>query len=195
MAIVNIDNRYSSALAMIAGIMITTTRVAIPQFYPTQATNGWANLFAALSSSGGLTVFAVLAGMIYFLVQFGGISIFTGGLLCYMNHLRSGKEFVGIGTTFGFADLLLSIPSLTSNNIAPVYWVAVAWLGLLFAVFASRHIKGPSSSYAGEVRKLVTSLRAKFVREEKKKRRRERRSRRRRSRVNLQKPNLPSSKQ
>ncbi len=194
MAIVNIDNRHSSRLAMIAGIMISVTRVVIPQFYPSQAINGWANLFASLAASGGLSVFAILAGTIYFLVEFGGISIFIGGLLCYRNHLRSGKELVGIGTTFGFADLIASIPSLTSSNIAPVYWVAVAWLGLFFAVFASRHIKGPSASYAGEVRKLMGSLRAKFVRQEKK-RRRERRSRRRRSRVDVQKPSLAPAKQ
>ncbi len=195
MAIVNIDNRHSSRLAMIAGIMILVTRIVIPGFYPSQATNGWADLFKSLATNGGLSLFAILAGIIYFLVEFGGISIFIGGLLCYRNHLRSGKEFVGIGTTFGFADLIGSIPSLTSSSIVPVYWAAVAWMGIFFAVFASRHIKGPSASYAGEVRKLMTSLRARFVREEKKKRRRERRSRRRRSGESVQKPSLPSAKQ
>src|SRR5438105_15776614 len=107
---------------MISGVMITATRLAIPQFYPSQATNGWANLFAELSS-GGLTLFAVLAGIILFLVQFGGVSIFIGGLLCYRKHLRSGKEFVGIGTTFGFAYLLIEIPSLGSSSSTQILLV------------------------------------------------------------------------
>jgi len=166
LAIVNIDNRYSTVLAMLSGVMITATRLAIPQFYPSQATNGWANLFAQLSS-GGLTLFAVLAGIISFLVQFGGVSIFIGGLLCYKKHLRSGKEFVGIGTTFGFADLLLAIPSLGSSSSGPIYLVVIAWTSLLLAVFAGRHIKGPKGSYAGEVRKLMTALRRRRERGEK----------------------------
>ena len=193
MAIVNIDNRYSTTLAMISGVMITATRLLIPSFYPSQATNGWANLFAELSN-GGLTLFALLAGIVSFLVQFGGVSIFIGGLLCYKKHLRSGKEFVGIGTTFGFADLLLAIPSLGSSSSGPIYLVVVAWTGLLFAVFAGRHIKGPKGSYAGEVRKLVTGFRSRFVRQEKK-RRRERRLRRRRAQSKLSKGSLSSSKQ
>jgi len=183
LAIVNIDNRYSTTLAMISGVMITATRLAIPQFYPSQATNGWANLFAELSN-GGLTLFAVLAGTVSFLVQFGGVSIFIGGLLCYKKHLRSGKEFVGIGTTFGFADLLLAIPSLGSSSSGPIYLVVVAWTGLFFAVFAGRHIKGPKRSYASEVRKLVTGLRVRILRQEKRKRR-ERRLRRRRAHYKL----------
>ena len=193
MAIVNIDNRYSTTLAMISGVMITATRLAIPQFYPSQATNGWANLFAELSG-GGLTLFALLAGTISFLVQFGGVSIFIGGLLCYKKHLRSGKEFVGIGTTFGFADLLLAIPSLGSSSSGPIYLVIIAWTGLLFAVFAGRHIKGPKGSYASEVRKLVTGIRGRLIRQEKRKRR-ERRMRRRRAQSKLARGNLPSSKQ
>lgn len=193
MAIVNIDNRYSTTLAMISGVMITSTRLAIPQFYPSQATNGWANLFAELSG-GGLTLFALLAGTISFLVQFGGVSIFIGGLLCYKKHLRSGKEFVGIGTTFGFADLLLAIPSLGSSSSGPIYLVIIAWTGLLFAVFAGRHIKGPKGSYASEVRKLVTGIRGRLIRQEKRKRR-ERRMRRRRAQSKLARGNLPSSKQ
>ena len=193
MAIVNIDNRYSTTLAMISGVMITATRLAIPQFYPSQATNGWANLFAELSG-GGLTLFALLAGTISFLVQFGGVSIFIGGLLCYKKHLRSGKEFVGIGTTFGFADLLLAIPSLGSSSSGPIYLVIIAWTGLLFAVFAGRHIKGPKGSYASEVRKLVTGIRGRLIRQEKRKRR-ERRMSRRRAQSKLARGNLPSSKQ
>jgi hypothetical protein len=193
LAIVNIDNRYSTALAMISGVMITATRLLIPQFYPSQATNGWANLFAELSS-GGLTLFALLAGVVSFLVQFGGVSIFVGGLLCFKKHLRSGKEFVGIGTTFGFADLLLAIPALGSSSSGPIYLVIIAWMGLFFAVFADRHIKGPKGSYASEVRKLVTGLRSRILRQEKRKRR-ERRLRRRRARSKLPRGNLPSSKQ
>src|SRR2546426_3066258 len=84
-AIVNIDNRYSTVLAMIAGVMITATRLAIPQFYPSQATNGWANLFAELSS-GGPTLFSVVAGIISFLLPFRGVSIFIRRLLCYKKH-------------------------------------------------------------------------------------------------------------
>src|SRR5881409_3423793 len=167
---------------MISGVMITATRLAIPQFYPSQATNGWANLFA------------VLSGIISFLVQFGGVSIFIGGLLCYRKHLRSGKEFVGIGTTFGFADLLLAIPSLGSSSSGPIYLVVVAWTGLFFAVFAGRHIKGPKRSYASEVRKIVTGIRSRILRQEKRKRR-ERRIRRRRAQSKITRGSLPSTKQ
>ena len=191
MAIVNINNRYSSTLAVIAGVMITITRLAIPQFYPDQATNGWANLFSELST-GGLSPFALLAGIVSLLVQFGGVSIFIGGVLCLGNHLRSGKEFVGIGTTFGFADLLLAIPTLASSSAGPLYLEIVAWMGLLFAVLASRHIKGPRGTYAGEVRKLMVGLRRRFVRENKKKRR-ERRLRRRRARASSSRTGLAST--
>jgi len=193
LAIVNIDNRYSTRLAMISGVMITATRLLIPNFYPSQSTNGWANLFAQLSG-GGLTLFALLAGTISFLVQFGGVSIFIGGLLCYKKHLRSGKEFVGIGTTFGFADLLLALPSLGSSSSGPIYLVVVAWTGLLFAVFAGRHIKGPKRSYASEVRRLVTGIRGRLIRQEKRKRR-ERRLRRRRAQSKLTRGSLPSTRQ
>src|SRR2546425_8243240 len=154
---------------MISGVMITATRLAIPQFYPSQATNGWANLFAELSN-GGLTLFAVLAGTVSFLVQFGGVSIFIGGLLCYKKHLRSGKEFVGIGTTFGFADLLLAIPSLGSSRSGPIYLVVVAWARLFFAVFSGRHLKGPKRRYASEIRKVVTGVWARILRQEERKR-------------------------
>ena len=139
-------------------------------------------------------MFALLAGIVSFLVQFGGVSIFIGGLLCYKKHLRFGKEFVGIGTTFGFADLLLAIPSLGSSSSGPIYLVVVAWTGLLFAVFAGRHIKGPKGSYVSEVRKLVTGFRSKFIRQDKR-RRRERRLRRRRAQSKLTKGSLSSSKQ
>jgi hypothetical protein len=190
-AFVNIDNRYSSALAMISGVMITSTRLLIPQFYPSQATNGWAELFAELSTA-GLSPFTLLARILSFLVEFGGVSIFVGGLLCLKNHLRSGKEFVGIGTTFGFADLLLALPALSSTASGPVYLAAVGWMGLLFAVLASRHIKGPKRTYAGEVKWFMSSLGRWFTREDER-RRRERRLRRKRSR-SVARTSLPLSK-
>jgi hypothetical protein len=176
MALVNIDNRYSSALAMVAGVMITVTRLLIPQFYPSQSANGWTVLFTDLSSA-GLKPFSFLARALTFLVEFGGVSIFIGGLLCYGNHLRSGKEFVGIGATFGFADLLLALPSLASSNSGPVYLAVVAWMGLLFAVLANRHIKGPKRTYAGEVRWFMSSLGRRFTREDERRRGRLRRRR------------------
>ncbi|HZY94659.1 MAG TPA: hypothetical protein VFE98_07370 [Candidatus Bathyarchaeia archaeon] len=168
MAIVNIPRAHSSALAMIGGIIMAATRLVLPNFFPAQATNGWATLFGALSSGGGITAFTLIAGIISFLVQFGGVSIFAGGLLCYKQHLRTGKELMSIGTTVGFADLILSIPSVASSNYAPPY--LIAWLGLFIAVFAGRHVHGPTSSYAGEFRKLYGLLKSRFVKEEKKSR-------------------------
>lgn len=182
MAIVNIDNRYASALAMVSGVMITATRFLIPQFYPSQATNGWATLFTELSNQ-GIAPFALVAKALSFLVQFGGVSIFLGGLLCFKNHLRTGKEFVGIGTTVGFADLLLALPSLAMRESGPVSLAAVGWIGLLFAILASRHIKGPKRTYAGEVRWFMSSIGQRIAGEDK--RRRDRRMRRRRGRDNL----------
>ncbi|TMI53060.1 hypothetical protein E6H13_05160 [Candidatus Bathyarchaeota archaeon] len=152
MAFVNIDKRYSSALAIIAGIILTLTRPVLSNLVPGTASNPWLGLFTSLSSN-GLTVFSVLAGILAILVQIGGVTISLGGLLCYANHLRSGKELVGIGTTFGLVDLLTSIPSLASGSYGPPLWIA--WVGLFCAVFADRHIKGPKDSYAGEVRKLL----------------------------------------
>lgn len=182
LAIVNIDNRYASTLAVISGVMITTTRFLIPQFYPSQATNGWATLFTQLSTL-GFTPFALLAGTLSLLVQFGGVSIFLGGLLCFWNHLRSGKELVGIGTTVGFADLLLALPSLATRASGPVSLALVGWMGLFFAVLASRHIKGPKRTYAGEVRWFMSSIGQRIVGEDRK--RRDRRLRRRRGRDRL----------
>jgi peptidoglycan/LPS O-acetylase OafA/YrhL len=176
MAFVNIDNRYSSALAMVAGVMITITRLLIPQFYPSQSVNGWTTLFTDLSGA-GLKPFSFLAGALSLLVEFGGVSIFIGGLLCFRNHLRSGKEFVGIGATFGFADLLLALPSLASSDSGPVYLAVVAWMGLLFAVLANRHIKGPKRTYAGEVRWFMSNLGRKLSREDERRRGRLRRRR------------------
>ncbi len=174
MAFVNIDNRYSSALAMVAGVILTVTRPVLSNLVPGQASNPWLALFTSLSSN-GLTLFSVLAGILAILVQIGGVTIFLGGLLCYANHLRLGKELVGLGTTFGLVDLVISVPSLASGSLGPPLWIA--WVGLFCAVFADRHIKGPKDSYAGEVRKLFTSLRSRMSRERisKKKRRQQQR--------------------
>ncbi len=179
MAFVNIDNRYSSALAMVAGAILTLTRPVLSNLVPGQASNPWLSLFTSLSSN-GLTVFSVLAGILAILVQIGGATIFLGGLLCYANHLRSGKELVGFGTTFGLVDLLSSVPSLASGSYGPPLWIA--WAGLFCAVFADRHIKGPKDSYAGEVRKLLVSLRSHISRERVSKKKRERQARRSRAR-------------
>ncbi len=179
MAFVNIDNRYSSALAMVAGVILTVTRPVLSNLVPGQASNPWLALFTSLSSN-GLTVFSVLAGILAILVQIGGVTIFLGGLLCYANHLRSGKELVGLGTTFGLVDLVISVPSLASGSLGPPLWIA--WVGLFCAVFADRHIKGPKDSYAGEVRKLFTSLRSRMSRERVSKKKRERQARRSRAR-------------
>lgn len=179
MAFVNIDNRYSSALAMIAGVILTLTRPVLSNLVPEQASNPWATLFTSLSSR-GVTVFWVLAGALSILVQIGGATILLGGILCYANHLRLGKELVGFGTTFGLVDLLSSIPSLATGSYGPALWMA--WFGLFCAVFADRHIKGPKDSYAGEVRKLLVSLRSRVRRESVAKKKRERRARRIRAR-------------
>jgi len=179
MAFVNIDNRYSSALAMVAGVILTVTRQLLTGLVPNQASNPWLTLFGDLSSK-GLTVFSVLAGLVWVLVEIGGGTIFLGGLLCYANHLRLGKELVGFGTTFGLVDLLTSVPLLTSGSYGPPLWIA--WVGLFCAVFADRHIKGPKDSYAGEVRKLFTSLRSRMRRERVSKKKRERQARRSRAR-------------
>ena len=179
MAFVNIDNRYSSALAMVAGVILTLTRPVLSDILPSTASNPWAGLFTNLSSK-GLTVFFVLAGILMILVQIGGVTILLGGLLCYANHLRLGKELVGFGTTFGLVDLLTSVPSLASGSYGPPLWIA--WVGLFCAVFADRHIKGPKDSYAGEVRKLLASLRSRMRRERVSKKKRERQARRVRAR-------------
>lgn len=179
MAFVNIDNRYSSALAMIAGVILTLTRPVLSNLVPGTASNPWLGLFTSLSSN-GITVFSILAGVLAVLVQIGGITILIGGLLCYANHLRLGKELVGFGTTFGLVDLLTSVPALASGSYGPPLWIA--WAGLFCAVFADRHIRGPKDSYAGEVRKLLVSLRSRISRERVSKKKRERQARRARAR-------------
>jgi hypothetical protein len=151
---------------------------------PGQGSNGWATLFGSLSSGGQLTVFSFLANVMSILVQFSGPTIFLGGLLSFREHIRSGKELVSLGTTVGFADLLLLLPALASNQFGPPLWIA--WCGLLFSVFASRHIKGPQSSYAGEVRKLLINLRIRLNSKDNKRRLARRRSRRARVRKEAQ---------
>jgi hypothetical protein len=191
MAFVNIDNRYSSALAMVAGVILTLTRPVLSNLVPGNASNPWADLFTKLSNN-GVTVFWILAGILSILVQIGGMTIFLGGLLCYAHHLRTGKELVGFGTTFGLVDLLSTIPSLASSSYGPPLWIA--WVGLFCAVFADRHIKGPKDSYAGEVRKLLVSLRSRIGRERVSKKKRERQARRARARKRASKISGASSR-
>ncbi len=163
---------------MLGGAILAITRQALIAVLPAQATNGWATLFQQLSPGGQVTFFSVIAQGMSFLVQFSGLTIFIGGVLCFKEHVRSGKELVGLGTTVGFADLLLLIPALASNQQGPPLWLA--WAGLAFSVFADRHIKGPQISYAGEVRRLLVGLRGRVRSKE---RRKQLRRRRRRIRV------------
>jgi hypothetical protein len=172
--LVDIDNRYSSALAMIGGGILTTVQLlALVQLVssavlPAQGTNGWYTLFNTLSNNGtDLSVFAILALIMSILTGASGPAVLVGGSLCLANHLRSGKELVGIGATLGFSDLLLRIPTLLSA-LGPILWIA--WIGLFFTVFANRHIKGPSATYVGEVRRLWANMRHRLISKEKKKR-------------------------
>ncbi len=188
--LVNIDNRYSSALAMIGGGILTIVQVlAVVQLVsstvlPPQGTNGWYTLFNTLSNNGAdLSVFAVLALVMSVLTGASGPAVLIGGGLCLANHLRSGKELVGVGATLGFSDLLLRLPVLLSAA-GPVLWVA--WMGLLFTVFANRHIKGPSSTYVGEVRRLWATMRQRLISREREKKRIVRRRRARRSASRMQ---------
>ena len=181
--LVNIDNRYSSTLAIIGGSILTTVQIlALVQLVsskvlPEQGTNGWYTLFNTLSNNGAeLSIFAALAFAMSVLTGASGPAVLLGGFLCLKNHLRSGKELVGIGATLGFSDLLLRVPILLSAA-GPVLWVA--WGGLLFTVFGNRHIHGPSSTYAGEVRRLWATMRQRLSMEEKKRIIRRRRARRR----------------
>ncbi len=160
---------------MLGGAILAITRQAIIAVLPAQATNGWATLFQELSPGGQVTVFSILAQTMSILVQFSGLTIFIGGILCFKDHVRSGKELVGLGTTVGFADLLLLIPALASNQQGPPLWFA--WAGLAFSVFADRHIRGPRASYAGEVRKLLVALRTRVKSKARKKQLRRRRRR------------------
>src|SRR5207244_9467938 len=97
MAFVNIDNRYSSALAMVAGVILTLTRPVLSNLVPGNASNPWAALFTSLSGN-GVTVFWVLAGILSILLQIGGVTILLGGVMCYAYRLRIGKELFGLGT-------------------------------------------------------------------------------------------------
>src|SRR2546425_9802687 len=157
---------------LLAVVQLVSTTVL-----PPQGTNGWYPLFNTLSNNGAdLTVFSVLALVMSVLTGASGPAVLIGGGLCLANHLRSGKELVGIGATLGFSDLLLRIPTLLSAA-GPVLWVA--WAGLFFTVFGNRHIHGPSSTYAGEVRRLWATMRQRLISKEEKKKIIRRRRRRR----------------
>ena len=160
---------------MLGGAILAITRQALVAVLPAQVSNGWATLFQQLSPGGQISVFSILALAMSILVQFGGFTVFVGGLLCLKDHVRSGKELVGLGTTVGFADLLLLIPALATNQEGPPLWLA--WIGLLLSVFADRHIRGPKASYAGEVRNLIVALRSRVHARARKKRLRQRRRR------------------
>jgi hypothetical protein len=160
---------------MLGGALLAITRQALIAVLPAQVSNGWATLFQELSPGGQVTIFSILALAMSIFVQFSGLSVFVGGVLCFKEHVRSGKELVGLGTTVGFADLLLLIPALASSQQGPPLWLA--WVGLAFSVFADRHIKGPQASYAGELRKLLGALRSRAHARERKKHLRRRRRR------------------
>ncbi len=160
---------------MLGGAILAITRQALIAVLPAQVSNGWATLFQELSPGGQVTIFSILAQAMSIFVQFSGITVFVGGLLCFKDHVRSGKELVGLGTTVGFADLLLLIPALASSQLGPPLWLA--WAGLAFSVFADRHIHGPKSSYAGEVRRLFVALRGRMHARARKKQLRRRRRR------------------
>ncbi len=135
---------------MLGGAILAITRQALVAVLPEQVSNGWATLFQQLSPGGQVTLFSILALAMSVLVQFGGFTVFLGGVLCFKGHVRSGKELVGLGTTVGLA--------VATNQEGPPLWLA--WVGLALSVFADRHIHGPRASYAGEVRKLLVALRS-----------------------------------
>src|SRR5437660_10971809 len=122
MAFVNIDNRYSSALAMVAGVILTLTRPVLSNLLPGTASNPWAALFTSLSGN-GVTVYWVLAGILSILVQIGGVTIVLGGVLCYAKHLRLGPQLVGFGTTSGLVDVLITVAALPSSSHPPPLWM------------------------------------------------------------------------
>jgi len=167
-----VDNRISSSFAILAGVLLT---IASP---PIVVKNPWVDLFNALGSQ--LTVLKVLAAVMLVFGTLGGITIILGGYLSFKNHLRSGKELIGLGTGVGLADLLLLAQT---GTVDPREWFG--WGGLVLAVLAGRHIHGPDASYAGEIRKLLAGLRARFSKKDPKKlqRRRTRRVRARRTQV------------
>src|SRR5881628_3782726 len=82
---------------MLGGAILAITRQALVAVLPEQVSNGWATLFQQLSPGGQVTLFSILALAMSVLVQFGGFTVFLGGLLCFKDHVRSGKELVGLG--------------------------------------------------------------------------------------------------
>ena len=161
---VRLDNRIPSGLAMLAGVLLTLGRYS-------QSENSWTTLFNHLSTQNTATIASTLASAIaygmQYLVQFGGVTMFVGGLLSYKNHVRSGKEMVGLGTSVGLADLLVGFTTGTLTLYQPL-----GWAGLAIAVFASRHLHGPHATYAEEVHKLFLGLKKRILREETKTRKR-----------------------
>ena len=151
-----------------AGVFLTIARNPIRQ-----TSNAWADLFTTLRDS-GQPIFGALALFMSVLVIFGGATICIGGLLSFKGHLRSGKELIGLGTGVGLADLLLLAHS---GTFGPPEWLG--WGGLFLAVLAGRHIHGPEASYAGELRRMIGTLRARIMKRNRKeaKRRRSRRIR------------------
>ncbi len=149
-----------------AGVLLTIARNPLGH-----ATNPWKELFDTLSNS-GQPFFGALAGFMYVLATFGGATISLGGVLSFKNHVRSGKELVGLGTGVGLADLLLIAHS---GTFGPAEWLG--WGGLFLSVLAGRHLHGPEASYAGEIRRMLTALRGRIYKRSRKQARR-RRSRR-----------------
>ncbi|HZD12643.1 MAG TPA: hypothetical protein VE177_03900 [Candidatus Binatus sp.] len=172
-------------LSMLAGVLLTLGRY-------TQSENAWSNLFAHLSGSNatlGSIIASGIAFVMQYLVQFGGVTMFVGGVLSYRNHIRSGKEMVGLGTSVGLADLLLGFTTGSFTLYQPL-----GWAGLAIAVFASRHLHGPHATYAEEMQKIFNGLKKRILREETKTRKRIRKglkkteSMRRRSRRRSHRP-------
>jgi len=98
--------------------------------------------------------------------------------LSLKNHLRSGKELIGLGTGVGVADLILV---LNSGQFGPLEWIG--WGSLVLAVLAARHIHGPEASYAGEIRRLLEALRTRLKKNQKRARRRQYKARQARASV------------
>jgi hypothetical protein len=178
-----VDNRISSAFAIVAGVLLT---IASP---PIVAQNPWVNLFDALGSQ--LTVLKAIAAVMLVLGTLGGLTICLGGYLCFKNHLRTGKELIGIGTGVGLADLLLLAQT---GAIGAREWFG--WGGLVLAVLAGRHIHGPEASYVGEIRRLFTGLRARLSGKDPKKlqRKHSRRAKVRRTRLSTGQDDLGRNK-
>src|SRR5207245_9060211 len=95
---------------MLAGVLLTLGRYS-------QSENSWTTLFNHLSTQNTATIASTLASAIAFgmqyLVQFGGVTMFVGGLLSYKNHVRSGMEIEVLGRRDGVTDLFVVFTSST----------------------------------------------------------------------------------